>query len=825
MAKLFLSFILIISFISADSILLLQKGWQLIGASERIADMSKFDSASVEQVLHFDASTQSWLGYSPDKTIQSKMSAKGILTLSSLEKWHGFWVKSREEWALVLGNSSLSQAPESNTSGDIVMLKKGWNLISLPIDSVVSADIFRDFTLWKYNANKEWEFFDNNYSENSFPRLGHIKNSDGLWIQAQSDTNISIMNEASKLHNFKNSDDMREYILEMSKIFARPYWGFEPFIMAINTVEVPLSAPIANDTGEIGSTKDSTQASNTSNTNLQEVDVDEADIIKHNSTHIFYKVSINGIDSVFIKSFNSLVENNSSVLNKISFEDNRSISDMYLIDNTLVVLSYLSYTNYKMSFDVVSSMPYPQQSLPNISIDMFDISSIDKIKSISNYDINGSLVTSRVVGGKLYLVTQFSPHIKITYPQIDITLSSICESYFRGLSNNNNYQDYSSCYNIQKDYQTSSYYRLDYQNPNIEVVNLVPNIRGDKLLSTPLVTPQRLYAPSKLKQNSTITTLSQFEILSGKYIQSNSIIGYTDIQYASNKALYLLSTQYPWFYDFNNYKERSTIYKFGFDDNLSYKGVGDVYGHIVNQFAMSEYNDILRIATTEGFSWGGSGTNNSIYTLKEEGKSLKIQGILTGLGKKDESIKSVRFMGNRAYVVTFRQTDPLYTIDMSLAIAPKKAGELQINGYSDYLHPIGEDRLLGIGRDADSLGAIRGIKIELFDVSDFANPSSLDSIILSDNTYSEISYNHKALAYRSSDNLFAFPYQEYINYTNNNYLGVYQVRDNLLIDYKNIAIDRYNWSQKRGLIFDINNITYISFFANDTIVTKILEER
>jgi uncharacterized secreted protein with C-terminal beta-propeller domain len=283
------------------------------------------------------------------------------------------------------------------------------------------------------------------------------------------------------------------------------------------------------------------------------------------------------------------------------------------------------------------------------------------------------------------------------------------------------------------------------------------------------------------------------------------------------------------YYDFNNYKERSTIYKFNLDSGLSYRGIGSVYGHAINQFALSEHNDILRIATTEGFSWQRENTNNSIYTLKEQNELLPIQGVLSGLGKEGESIQSVRFMGNRAFIVTFRQTDPFYTIDMSDPTEPKKMGELKVNGYSAYLHPVGENMILGFGRDASSNGEVQGIKIELFDISDFANPSSLDSIILHKNTQSELEYNHKALAYRYSDNLFAFPYYQRGDYGNDykdyNYLGIFQIENDLLKKYTPISnSSNYSWSGSRGLIFDMNNTTYISFFTNDRVITQKLNK-
>jgi uncharacterized secreted protein with C-terminal beta-propeller domain len=138
---------------------------------------------------------------------------------------------------------------------------------------------------------------------------------------------------------------------------------------------------------------------------------------------------------------------------------------------------------------------------------------------------------------------------------------------------------------------------------------------------------------------------------------------------------------------------------------------------------------------------------------------------------------------------------------------------------------VGENMILGFGRDANSEGEIGGIKLELFDISDFANPTSLDSIILDKDTYSELEYNHKALAYRYSDNLFAFPYHKYSNSKDYNYLGVFQVQNNLLKRYNPLSSsDNYSWESSRGLIFDMNGTTYISFFANGDIITEELKK-
>ncbi|HHB93927.1 MAG TPA: hypothetical protein ENK88_02095, partial [Campylobacterales bacterium] len=705
-------------------------------------------------------------------------------------------------------------------------LKKGWNLISLPIDSVVSPDIFEGLTVWRYNPDNKWELYDSSDTLEDFPPIQYIKNSDALWVKAPIDTNISVAKELSKLHNFSSKEEMKEYIKDMY-ISNTSHWGIEPLYMDMGLVEaVPTSAEV-NTVG--ASDSSSSQVRNTTDTNIQESGVDEADILKHNNKYIFYVVKNSKKPYIKITSFDKLSKKDSTPIDTISFADSRQINSMYISDNKLIVLS----NNYDIT--TMGSMGNPSSPTQYTHIDIFDISDINSIRNISSTKIDGNIINSRVIGKELYTITTFSPRMDIKYPKKYITLSPICQEFFN--RNNNIYpvnetsiteqtekeydpNRYSSCYGIEKDYSTDKYYRYDYDNPIVKEKQIIPQIENSSNPKEDLVKAEKLYAPKKLNQLPNITTITHISISDGEYKSSNSFIGYSSTQYASANALYLVSDIYPIYYDFNNYKERSIIYKFDFNNNLDYRGKGSVYGHTLNQFSLSEYNNILRIATTEGFSWNRNGTKNSIYTLKNENESLKIQGILSGLGKENEVIKSVRFIGDKGFVVTFEQTDPFYTIDLSDPTAPQKVGELQVNGYSAYLHPVGVDKILGVGQDADSEGRVQGLKLELFDISDLANPTSLDSIKYS-NTSSELLYNHKALAYRTSDNLFAFPYNVYGNYTKD-YLGIYQIKDDKIATYSPINSSNSDWSNSRGLIFDMNSTTFVSFFTNSDIITQDL---
>ncbi len=173
-------------------------------------------------------------------------------------------------------------------------------------------------------------------------------------------------------------------------------------------------------------------------------------------------------------------------------------------------------------------------------------------------------------------------------------------------------------------------------------------------------------------------------------------------------------------------------------DRADYVASGSVIGHLLNQFSMSEYDGNLRVATTAGNPWGGPweedgevSSESFVTVLSEDDGALRPIGQVGGLGE-GEQIFAVRFLGDRGYVVTFRQIDPLYTIDLSDPTNPTVEGELKIPGFSNYLHPLGDGLLMGVGMDGDDEGRISGAVVSLFDVADPANPTQLDKLPLVD---------------------------------------------------------------------------------------------
>ena len=161
-----------------------------------------------------------------------------------------------------------------------------------------------------------------------------------------------------------------------------------------------------------------------------------------------------------------------------------------------------------------------------------------------------------------------------------------------------------------------------------------------------------------------------------------------------------------------------------------YLASGKVDGVLLNQFSMDEYQGDLRVAVTID-DFAGGNQENHIKVLRPDKGILAEIGAVTGLGI-DERIFSVRFMGPQAYIVTFRQIDPLYALDLSDPTNPKALGELKITGFSSYLHPVGDNLLLGIGQEANQLGVVEGLQISLFDTSDPADPRRVSQLLLHD---------------------------------------------------------------------------------------------
>jgi Beta propeller domain len=197
-------------------------------------------------------------------------------------------------------------------------------------------------------------------------------------------------------------------------------------------------------------------------------------------------------------------------------------------------------------------------------------------------------------------------------------------------------------------------------------------------------------------------------------------------------------------------------------DRTTYEASGVVEGYLLNQYSLSEFKGDLRVASTSRPTWWqGAQTVASqsfVTVLRRAGATLAPVGRVAGLGQ-GQRIYSVRFIGDVGYVVTFRQVDPLYTIGLADPTKPKVLGELELLGYSAYLHPISDDLLLGVGQDATPEGRTKGVQVSLFGVGDPAHPKLLAQHALGASSSSQVEYDSHAFLYWAPSKLVVLPVQ------------------------------------------------------------------
>lgn len=279
-----------------------------------------------------------------------------------------------------------------------------------------------------------------------------------------------------------------------------------------------------------------------------------------------------------------------------------------------------------------------------------------------------------------------------------------------------------------------------------------------------LVDCRATYRPQRFSGFGMLTVLT-FDPEDPDTVTSASVHADGDRVYASRDRLYVATN--GWQAVMPDSREVVTdqetlVHAFDISDakQARYTSSGRVPGTTIGQFAFSEHEGFLRVATT---TWGNGATTQGMETseswvtvLRDNGAVLEQVGRVGGLGK-GERIYAVRFIGPLGYIVTFRQVDPLYVVDLSNPKAPKVTGELKIEGYSAYLHPIGPGLLLGVGRDATPEGRGLGVQVSVFDVSDPSRPTRLHHVALSDTSTSNVEHDHHAFLWWAPTKLAVVP--------------------------------------------------------------------
>jgi len=468
-----------------------------------------------------------------------------------------------------------------------------------------------------------------------------------------------------------------------------------------------------------------------SGTNTQVAGVDEADILKTDGQYLY---SLTGGHFFVIDGRNpsqlALVGNLD-----LGADIGNSVIAFYLMGDRAVVLS--------QSFQFAPPADWPTMLVGAVDpavgiggclcwpafyktqtvVTTIDVSDRTAPTILHETKLDGSLVDSRVVDGRLYTVVDNS----LYFPQpllVDTPAGTAYES--------------------EADYRSRLTSDLTGALPGYTTTEF--GAGGTVEGSGSLVDGASLYLPETMNGQE-LLTIAAFDPAAdtANPVGVTTIAGSTGVVYASTSSLYIASTDYysPWDGTLN-----TQIYKFALNgDSVPLDGVGTVQGTVLNQFSMDEHNGYFRIATTNGW---GSGANNAVYVMADTGENLDVVGSITNLSP-GEQIRSVRFDGDTGYVTTFLQTDPLFTLDLSDPTHPDVAGELIIPGFSSYLQTLGNGLVVGVGRDADPMtGAVLGLQLSLFDVSDPANPKQLDVFSFSGESWggsSDAEWDHHAISW------------------------------------------------------------------------------
>jgi uncharacterized secreted protein with C-terminal beta-propeller domain len=296
--------------------------------------------------------------------------------------------------------------------------------------------------------------------------------------------------------------------------------------------------------------------------------------------------------------------------------------------------------------------------------------------------------------------------------------------------------------------------------PSYEVTTGGSSVKGQ-------VGCDRVSRPTTFSGKSMVSVLS-FDMAATALSDGDpvTVVADGDTVYGTGSTLYLTNDE-RW--RFNGWRggssstapARTEIHRFDASGRgrPAYVASGAVPGWLINQYALSEWQGDLRIATTSGLDGSRAGTESAIRVLRQRGTDLAEIGAVEGLGK-GERIYSVRYIGPRGYVVTFKQTDPLYSVDLSDPAKPTVTGELKITGYSSHLQPAGDGRLIGIGQEADKNGRTQGTQVSLFDVADPANPKRLAQYHV-ESGHSGAEHDPHALLYWPATGLFVVPMDVY----------------------------------------------------------------
>jgi len=517
----------------------------------------------------------------------------------------------------------------------------------------------------------------------------------------------------------------------------------------------------------------STATEDYSRTNIQVAGVDEADIVKNDGKYVYV---VSGEKIVIVDAYPA---ENAKILSEI--ELNGTVQEIFINKGKLVVFGQESYDYYASKGVSEIGMIYPTHYTSKSFIKIYDVSDRQNPVMARNVSVEGNYYDSRMIGDYVYVIINQPVYyynngpepvpLPIIYSGTQAKTTPASEIYYFDIPDSSYIYTNVLSINTQNDAEdlSSKTFLMGYsQDIYVSLNNIYVTYSKrlsqydflDKIIDKAILPAVPSDIQNKINDIMSSNT-SKYQKMEKMWEAVQDYLQSLNPEESANVMKAIEDKMIDVQEEIAKEMEKTVVHKISVSNGeIEYKTNGEVPGNVLNQFSMDEYNGYFRIATTTGeVSRTGESTSlNHIYVLDE---NLKIVGKVEDLAK-GERIYSARFMGNRAYVVTFRKIDPLFVIDLTAPENPKVLGYLKVTGYSDYLHPYDENHIIGIGKETaggdENFAWYQGLKISLFDVSDVENPTEIGKIEIGDRgTDSEALRDHKAFLFDKEKNLLVIP--------------------------------------------------------------------
>lgn len=640
----------------------------------------------------------------------------------------------------------------------------------------------------------------------------------------------------TNLKKFASSDEIKEYLktrTQNSDSFGSTLTkglGSPEAISARSETAAPYDSSSGN----------GASASDYSTTNNQVQGVDEADIVKNDGKYIY------GITGNKLYIMSAFPAEDAKIVYETKI-DGYYGQELFLNGDKLVLL-----TNSYKEVQTISRYDFmPRPTNTEITkVIVYNVSNREKPEIIETYELSGNYYDSRMIGDFVYIISNNYVYYSDAIPMPFVKSSTMKISpevyYFDSIENSYNFNTVASI-NLNdldkgltaKSFMLGNGNTLYVSQDNIYIAYQNYNrwFGGWRGYGYNYEDEQKTKFFDVIVPLLDSKTQSKIDKLGkdAKWEDISSVLEdmYNNMSEDEKKSLIKKIESAVEEYDAKKEEERSKtiIHKISIKDgNIDYVNKGEVRGYLLNQFSLDEYNSSLRVATTyNAWTREKSVIYNNVYVLDE---NMNTVGTLEKIAP-EERIYSTRFMQDKLFVVTYKQVDPLFVIDLSDKTKPEILGYLKIPGFSEYLQMYDETHLIGIGKDTyteKEITRTKGVKISMFDISDFENPKEVDSVTIGDEgSYSEAENDQKALLLSKSKNLLVLPITEVTGkyeydkngyFTNKVWQGAYvfSVSENGFDEKGKVSHDDgtvtnkyyypdYNLNVKRSLFMDDNLYT------------------